>query len=481
MLKLYNTLTRKIEEFKPLKPPQVSYYSCGPTVYDFAHIGHARTYIFTDILQRALEFNGFKVKRVMNITDVGHLTSDADSGEDKMEKGAKREKKTVWEIAGFYTEDFFQMLKLLNIKKPEHITRATEYIPQMVKLISQLAKKGFTYKTSDGIYFDTSRLPDYAKLTGKTYSELEASLKSGARVEKVPGKKNITDFALWKLTPQGVNRQMEWDSPWGKGFPGWHIECSAMSMAILGPTLDIHTGGIDHISIHHTNEIAQSEGVTGKQFVHFWLHAGHLMVEGGKMSKSAGNFIRVADLIKKGFSPAALRILFLSASYRKEMNFTVKGMEAAQTAYQNLMTAALELKESVIAAESVRHTFRQEFTDAVNDDLNMAKAMAVVWETLKSTIPAAEKYDLLLFYNEVLGLGLEEVKAKTEVITLPRNIKELVEQREEFRRSGKFAEADRIRDLIAQKGFNVQDSPGGPIVIHNAIIKKVIDFDNGDN
>ncbi|KKS47555.1 cysteine--tRNA ligase [Candidatus Gottesmanbacteria bacterium RIFCSPLOWO2_02_FULL_42_29] len=481
MLKLYNTLTRKIEEFKPLKPPQVSYYSCGPTVYDFAHIGHARTYIFTDILQRALEFNGFKVKRVMNITDVGHLTSDADSGEDKMEKGAKREKKTVWEIAGFYTEDFFQMLKLLNIKKPEHITRATEYIPQMVKLISQLAKKGFTYKTSDGIYFDTSRLPDYAKLTGKTYSELEASLKSGARVEKVPGKKNITDFALWKLTPQGVNRQMEWDSPWGKGFPGWHIECSAMSMAILGPTLDIHTGGIDHISIHHTNEIAQSEGVTGKQFVHFWLHAGHLMVEGGKMSKSAGNFIRVADLIKKSFSPTALRLLFLSASYRKEMNFTWKGMEAAQSAYENLMSAVGELKLSKNPGVKVSHNFRQEFTDAVNEDLNMAKAVAVMWETLKSSIAANEKYDLLLFYDKVLGLDLVKAKAEAEDITLPRNIKELVEQREEFRKSGKFTEADRIRDLIAQKGFNVQDSPGGPIVIHNAIIKKITGIDNGDN
>src|SRR3989338_5669996 len=287
-------------------------------------------------------------------------------------KKAKAEQKTAWQIAEFYEADFWQMIKLLNILQPDLVTKATGYIKQMIDLITRLEKKGFTYKTGDGVYFDTSKFSSYGQMARLDL----ANLKAGARLKVNKEKKNITDFALWKFTPEGVNREMEWDSPWGKGFPGWHIECSAMSMAILGPTLDIHTGGIDHISIHHTNEIAQSEGVTGKQFVHFWLHAGHLMVEGGKMSKSAGNFIRVADLIKKSFSPTALRLLFLSASYRKEMNFTWKGMEAAQSAYENLMSAVGELKLSKNPGVKVSHNFRQEFTDAVNEDLNMAKAVA---------------------------------------------------------------------------------------------------------
>lgn len=290
MLKLYNTLTHKVEEFSPLTPPVVTYYSCGPTVYDFAHIGHARTYIFADILQRVLEFNGFQVKRVMNITDVGHLTSDADSGEDKMERGAAREKKSVWDIAKFYTTDFMDMIKKLNIKEPQIICKATDNITSMIRIIEVLEKKGFTYKIADGLYFDTSKFPDYGKLTGQTYEDLQKTLKAGARVEMVEGKKHPTDFALWKFTPAGIKRQMEWDSPWGRGFPGWHIECSAMSMKYLGETIDLHSGGVDHIPIHHTNEIAQSEAATGKTFVRFWLHADHLLVDGQKMSKSLNNF-----------------------------------------------------------------------------------------------------------------------------------------------------------------------------------------------
>lgn len=267
MFQIYNTLTHKIEEFKPINPLNVGFYSCGPTVYDFIHIGHARTYIFADILQRVLEFNGYKVKRVMNITDVGHLASDADSGEDKMEKGAKREGRSVWDIAKFYTEDFFSMCQKLNIKKPEIICKATDYIKEMIQIMKVLEKKGFTYKTDDGIYFDTSKFRDYGKLTGQSFDKLQKSLKAGARVEFSQGKKHPTDFALWKFSPMGVKRQMEWDSPWGRGFPGWHLECSAMSMKYLGDTLDIHTGGVEHIPIHHTNEIAQSEAITGKQFV----------------------------------------------------------------------------------------------------------------------------------------------------------------------------------------------------------------------
>ena len=442
MLKLFNTLTRKIEEFKAINPPYVGYYSCGPTVYDFAHIGHARTYIFADILQRVLEYDNFTVKRVMNITDVGHLTSDADSGEDKMERGASREKKSVWEIAKFYTEDFFKMLELLNIKKPQIITRATDYIPQMIKLVATLEKKGFTYKTEDGVYFDTKQFRDYGKLTGMNFTDLEASIKAGARIELVKGKKNVTDFALWKLTPRGVKRQMEWDSPWGRGFPGWHLECSAMGMDKLGESFDIHTGGVDHIQIHHTNEIAQSEAASGKAFVRYWLHAGHLTIDGQKMSKSLNNFLRVADLIRKGYNPLALRYLFLQASYRKEMNFTWESMEAAGNSYADLTDKIAAIKNSTVGGERISLSeeklkkidyYREKFNRSVNSDLNTAEGLAVLWEVIKSNISSADKLGLIYLFDEVLGLKLKLVKVKK--VQIPDYIMKLVKEREEARKS----------------------------------------------
>ena len=485
MLRLYNTLTRKLEEFRPLNPPTVTYYSCGPTVYDFAHIGHARTYVFADILERVLIFNGYKVKRVMNITDVGHLTSDSDTGEDKMElasrrsgKGAQRGKKTVWEIAKFYTEDFLKMSKKLNIRKPEIVCRATDNISSMIRIIELLEKKGFTYRIKDGIYFDTSKFPKYGELTGSSFNQLQKSLKAGARIEVVEGKKHPTDFALWKFTPRGVKRQMEWDSPWAppgvrgkvRGFPGWHIECSAMSMKFLGETIDIHTGGVDHIPIHHTNEIAQSEAATGKRFVKYWLHADHLLVEGEKMSKSLGNFYRVTDLEKKGFSPLSLRYLFLTASYRTQMNFTWKALTAAQSALDNLYDQISDFRFQISDKKRMSlsegklekiNNYRDKFTAAINDDLNMPKALATTWEVVKSNIPPGDKYDLLLLFDEVLGLGLKELRIKKQELRIPKEIMELMDKREILRKEKKWAEADEIRKDLEKKGYVLEDTPTG--------------------
>ncbi len=473
MLRLYNTLTHKIEEFKPIDPPNVSFYSCGPTVYDFAHIGHARTYIFSDILERVLKYNGFLVKRVMNITDVGHLTSDSDSGEDKMEKGAKRENKTVWDIAAFYTDDFFRMCELLEILKPEIICKATDYIPQMIDLIKILEKKGFTYRISDGIYFDTSKFPQYGKLTGQNFDKLQKSLRAGVRVEISKGKKHPTDFAMWKLTLPDVKRQMEWDSPWGRGFPGWHIECSTMSMKNLGETIDIHSGGVDHIPIHHTNEIAQSEAATGKPFVRYWLHADHLLVEGEKMSKSFGNFIRLKDVEKKGFTPLSLRYLFLTSSYKTTMNFTWKSLEGAQTAFGSLKSQIQNLKSQTREKERINLSeeklakiddFQNRFTESVNDDLNTAKALGIVWEVVKSNIPSGDKYDLLMTFDEVLGLGLNQTTDNRQQLTIPEEIKKLAFDRERLRKENKFLEADEMRKKIIEKGYNIEDSISGVVI-----------------
>jgi len=479
-LKLYNTLNRRVEEFKPLNPQNVGYYSCGPTVYDYAHIGHARTYIFADILQRTLEFNGFKVKRVMNITDVGHLTSDSDTGEDKMElasrrsgKGASREKKTVWEIAKFYSDDFMHTLNKLNIKKPDIICRATEEIKAMIGLVKTLEDKGFTYEIEDGVYFDTGKLPDYGKMTGQDLQELKKSLRAGARVEMTVGKKNITDFALWKKTPEGIKRQMEWDSPWGKGFPGWHIECSAMSMKYLGPAFDIHSGGVDHIKIHHTNEIAQSEAATGQQFVRYWLHAGHLLVEGEKMSKSKKNFLRLKNLAERKFLPLALRYLFLTSSYRQQQNFTWKSMIASQIAYDELTDITAQLKRSMQSGERVSiseeklnkaDAFREEFVESINEDLNTSRAMSVLWKAVKSNIPPGDKYDLLLLFDEVLGLGLSGIETEKEY-QVPPNILELINKRETMRLQKKYEVADRIRKEIEKQGYTVEDMEKGTKVM----------------
>jgi len=458
MLTLFNTLTRKKELFKPLHDNEVGLYPCGPTVYNYAHIGNLRTYIFEDILKRTLIADGFKVKHVMNITDVGHLTSDADTGEDKMEKGAVREHKTVWEIADFYTQAFINNLNDLNILQPDIWAKATDHISEQIDWIKRLEVKGFTYRTSDGIYFDTSKFNNYGQLTGQKLDEL----KEGARVEKNPEKKNPTDFALWKFSPKDTKRQMEWDSPWGKGFPGWHIECSVMSQKYLGDTIDIHCGGIDHIPIHHTNEIAQAEAVTGKPFVRYWLHGEFLNIEGeNKMAKSAENFITLGTVKEKGCSPLALRYLVLNTHYRKKLSFSWASLEAAQNALENLYALTADLGEPNIGCAE----FEQKFQAALNDDLNTPKALAVVWDLLKSDYPPAAKKASLLKFDKILGLNVQLAKP----IIVPAEIKELAKQREVLRQQKKWDEADALRDEIAKQGFQVDDTPAGSVI---KILKK---------
>src|SRR5579872_5223724 len=377
MLKLYNTLSHKTEDFIPLDPPNVGMYACGPTVYDYQHIGHMRRYVGDDILVRILKYEGFNVKHVMNITDVGHLVSDNDTGEDKMEEGAKKHQMSVYELAKKFEKQFFNSCEKLNIIKPDIVVRATERISDQIELIKILEEKGYTYVIdNDGVYYDTSKFPDYFKFSRQNPHEL----KPGARVEIVDGKKHLTDFALWKFSPKDKKRQMEWESPWGLGFPGWHIECSAMAIKELGPHFDIHTGGIDHISIHHTNEIAQSEAASGVKFVNYWVHYNHMLIENQKMSKSLGNFYTVKDIIEQGFDPLALRYLFLQTHYRQEMNFSWDALEGAQTALDKLRDELRGWKQPVGGIIEFEHKFR----DAIEDDMNMPQALAVVWEMVRS-------------------------------------------------------------------------------------------------
>lgn len=462
-LYLYNSLTRKKEEFKPINPPEAGMYSCGPTVYDYDHIGHAWNYIMADILRRALEFNDYNVKHIMNITDVGHLTSDGDTGEDKLEKGARREGKTVWEIAKYYTDIFLKHRDELNMLKPAVICKATDHIPEMIDLIKKLEAKGVAYPITDGIYFNITKFPAYGKLSGNTLEKLKA----GARIEINPEKKNPADFALWKFSPTpptgGSKRQMEWDSPWApqggqgkaKGFPGWHIECSAMSMKYLGEAFDIHTGGEDNKFPHHECEIAQSETATGKTFVNYWFHTRFLMVDGQKMSKSLKNFHTLEDLAKKGFSPLSLRYLFLTAHYRTNLNFTWKSLEAAQNALNNLYDAVSQMGAAKVGCAE----FERQFKEAINNDLDTPRAIAIMWELVKSQYPDSAKKQTLLMMDKVLGLGLDKIKRKNAKI--PQEIKDLADAREKARQEKNWTLADKIREEIEADGFLVEDSPIG--------------------
>ena len=462
MLKLYNTLSRKAEEFSPLNPPQVGMYACGPTVYDYTHIGHLRKYIGDDILRRTLEINGFLVKHVMNITDVGHLTSDEDNGDDKLEKGAKERGQTVWEVAKFFEDYFFKSVESVNVLRPNIVARATEHISEQIKLIEKLEKKGFIYKTEEAIYFDISKFPDYGKLSGQSLEDE----KTGARQEVVvdKNKKNPQDFALWFFTVgRFKDHVMRWSSPWGEGFPGWHIECSAMSMEYLGNTLDIHTGGVDHINIHHTNEIAQSEAATGKQFVRYWIHHEFLLVDGEKMSKSKKNFYTVDDIREKGIDPIALRYLFLTAHYRDKINFTWKSLEAAQNALNNLREVVREWdhKQNTPGVKSPNTPgVEEKFRDALNNDLNTPQALAVMWEMIRSDYPTSAKAEVLLKMDKILGLGLEEYIGKK--LEIPAKVMELAEKRENARKSGDFKKSDEIRKRIKKMGFEIEDTTSGP-------------------
>lgn len=455
MPKLFNTLTRKKEIFKPINPKLVRIYTCGPTVYSFAHIGNLRTYIFEDILKRTLLYNDLGVKQVMNITDVGHLTSDADTGEDKIEKAAREERKSAWEIARFYERAFKKDLKLLNIKEPEVWIRATQTIKDQIEFIKILEKKSFTYKISDGIYFDTSKLKTYGRLWPKKMEILP-----GARVEMVPGKKNPTDFALWKFSPKGLKRQMEWDSPWGKGFPGWHTECVVMASKILGIPFDIHCGGVDHILIHHTNEIAQGEAAYGKLLANFWLHGEFLLVNERKMAKSEGNILILKDLIEKGFHPLSFRYLCLLTHYRKPLNFTFKALQASENALLSIYQKLSEIKTNKKDFKAqVFEKFRKKFLELLNDDLNTPKAISFVQKILKSkNLNFSLKYHLLIDFDKVFGLKFDKIKK----FVLPKKIKKLILKREMLRKEKKFKEADEIRKKISKMGYLVEDTKSGP-------------------
>lgn len=457
---LYNTLSREKEELKPIIPDKIGLYTCGPTVYNYAHIGNLRSYLFEDWLKRVLVYNGYDVRHVMNVTDVGHLVGDGDTGEDKMEKGASREGKSAWEIADFYFEAFKKDLAALNIIEPTVWCKATDNIPEQIDLIKVLEKKGFTYKTSDGIYFNTDKFSKYNQLSHLRLEDLE----EGARVEKNEEKKNPTDFALWKFSPTDAKRQMEWESPWGVGFPGWHIECSAMSLKFLKQQRDIHCGGIDHINVHHTNEIAQSEAATGEKFFNYWMHGAFLNVAGGKkMAKSADNFLTIENaLVKKGLSPLAYRYAAASVHYRKPMEYSEDSLRQAQNAWNNLIKQVANLGEE---RGEIDKFWKDSFLSAINDDLNIPQALAITQDLLKSDLPANIKLATVLDFDKVLGLGLVDAKklAINEIAfsELPDEVQALALARETARKDKDFKESDRLRDEIKSRGFAVEDTKEG--------------------
>ncbi len=449
-LKLFDTYARKIREFEPLDPDIVGMYACGPTVYAYPHIGNLRTYIFEDILRRVLEFNGYQVKHVVNVTDVGHLTSDADTGEDKMEEGARSAGKTAWEIAEIYTQAFKEDLVRLNILEPHLWPRATDHIEEQIQVIKCIEDKGYTYRTSDGIYFDSSKCEDYGYLARLDVEGLRA----GARVD-VAEKRNSTDFALWKFSREGEKRQMEWDSPWGIGFPGWHIECSAMSAKYLGTLFDIHCGGEDHPPVHHTNEIAQTQACYGTRLANFWMHGHFLQIHDEKMAKS-GEHLRLKLLIDRGYDPLAYRYLALGVHYRTRLNFTTEAMDGAMVALRRLRAAVHSLGEP----GRVDSEYLRRFTDQVNDDLNTPRALAVVWDLVKSNLLEDVKKATLLKFDEVLGLKLSEWEPEE----VPSEIMALVAERQIARSEKRWDDADRLREEVATAGYEIEDTPEGPRV-----------------
>ena len=455
MLRLYNTLSREKEDFVPVGKT-VTMYSCGPTVYNYAHIGNLRTYVFMDIVRRVLRYDGYKLKGVMNITDVGHLLSDGDTGEDKMELAAKKQQKSPYEIAAYYTDVFFKDIAALNIGKPEIIAKATDHIQDMIEYVKKLVELGYGYETSDGIYFDISKFKDYGKLSRLNLDDQIA----GARVEVNDEKRHPADFALWKKAPK--EHIMQWPSPWGMGYPGWHIECSAMSRKYLGSLIDIHSGGVDYIPVHHENEIAQSEALEGHKTVNYWLHGEFMLVDGGKMSKSLGNTYTIAQLEEMGYSPLSFRYFCLNTHYRKKLNFTFEGLKAAQTAYKRLLNAIYEHKVSKNATDSaVLDKYKSEFRAAIDDDLNIPLALGLLW-TMTKEAPSKDIYELAIDFDKVLGLDLNKAApAEKEKIEVPDDIKAIADERFEARKAKNWAESDRLRDLLSEKGYAVIDAKVG--------------------
>lgn len=456
---LYNTLTKTKEKFEPINKNEVKMYSCGPTVYSYAHIGNFRTYIFVDSLRRVLKYNGLKMNHVMNITDVGHLTSDADTGEDKMMKAAKREGKDPYEIAKFYTDIFMKDMGRLNIDMPELVTKATDNIPEMLQMVQEIVKNGYGYETSTGIYFDVSKLDKYPVLSNNSVDGQEA----GARIEVDPEKHNPYDFAIWIKAP--VNHIMKWDSPWGKSYPGWHIECSAMGRKYLGENFDIHTGGVDHIPIHHENEIAQCKGSFGHNPSNFWMHCEFLLVDGGKMSKSLGNIYTLDELQEKGIEPLAYKLFCFSSHYRNKLNFTFEGAKSSQISLNRLRQGYESHKNGKEDVEqSVIDDFENRFHNAINDDLNMPSAMGVTWEVIRYEKKSSKLAELLLKFDTVLGLKVDQMPENQE-IELPKEIQKLVEQRNSARANKEWAESDRLRDELQAKGYILKDTKNGTEII----------------
>lgn len=468
-MRLYNSLTRSVEEFVPIKKGHVGMYTCGPTIYDRKQLGNFRTYTLSDLVLRVLKYNGYEVSFYMNFTDVGHLTGDnegdADTGEDRLVKAAKRERKTAWDVARMYEEMFVEDFDKLNMLRPIKFVKATDHIVEQIELVKKLEAKGLTYKISDGVYFDTVAYDTKTKFKYGELSNLDEILE-GARVEVNREKRNPRDFALWKISPTGEKRDMEWESPWGVGFPGWHIECSAMAMKYLGEQFDLHVGGEDIKATHHPNEIAQSQGATGKQFVKYWVHGAMLLVDGERMATSKGNNFKLPDILEKGFSPMALRYLYLTAHYRGPMNFTWSSLSAAQTALDKLVEFVRVVRDkgavgqrTELSKEKLKKIdqYRARFLGVVNDDLGLPQAMAVVWEMVKSNIPDFDKVELLLDWDQVLGLNL----ASSFEEEIPEEVRKLGNERLALRQGGKFVEADNMRLHIEKLGWSVLDTPTG--------------------
>ncbi|WP_298839279.1 cysteine--tRNA ligase [Clostridium sp.] len=458
---VYNTLSRSKEEFIPYVEGKVGMYTCGPTVYNYAHIGNLRTYIFEDVLKKSLEYSNYKVKHVMNITDVGHLQSDGDEGQDKMALGAKREHKTVWEIAKFYEDAFFEDCKKLNIKRPTIVCRATEHIADMIEFIKKLEEKGYTYVSNGNVYFEIDKFPDYAKLAHLSLDELEA----GSRIEVDPNKKNPLDFVLWFTNSKFSNQIMQWESPWGKGFPGWHLECSTMSVKYIGEYLDIHCGGIDHIAIHHTNEVAQSEGVLGHKWVKYWMHGEFLVLDSGKMSKSSGNFLTISSLEKEGYSPLDYRYFCLQSKYRKQLVFSFESLNDARNGYKKLKERIAPVLSGINKNDIVRDekivSYKEKFLSFISDDLNIANAFTVLFDVLKDNdLNNKEKSILIEDFDKIFSLNLMTIEKETTDID-EELINNLIVERNAARASKNWARADEIRDEFIAMNIELLDSKEG--------------------
>lgn len=477
-MNLYNTLTRQKESLpSPQAQKTIKLYSCGPTVYDETHIGHMRKYTMDDILVRSLKYLGYDVAHVINITDVGHLTGDDDSGDDKLEKGAQKQGKTVWQIAEHYTDKFFETMDALGVQRPNTIMKATDNVPAMIDLVKQLEAKGYTYETDQAIYFDVTTFAKYGQLSGQKLEDKKQAVRDDVFAD--PAKKHPADFALWfKRVGRFADHTMHWPSPWGDGFPGWHIECSAMSMKALGETIDIHTGGIDHIPVHHENEIAQSEAATGKQFVKWWVHHAFLKVNGEKMSKSKGNFYTLKDLQERNIDPMAVRYLFLQTHYRQEMNFTWESLEAAQNAYKKLVKEIHQLlvedeqwyKERKMQKLNIHlgsskegSAYIENFGKAISYDLNIPRALSIFWDVINHTIISAdEKLETIYSFDQIFKLGIKDIKITTQLI--PDDILEIKKEMDLAREEKNFQKSDELRKQLEDQGYTVENTQAGTVV-----------------